>query len=223
MESAEAQSCRFPTEGQQQLRGDAGEGGTQPSLPSRPQFGPGPEPRPPPAPLRAADERRERASRGGQPQPPSREMPQPRLPARRPGPAAPAAGTHLRLRRPGRPGRAPGRCVRLRPPRKVPTAPSANVRGPEQRPERWRQREQPTSGAAHPELLTDLLPLLSPPPPPPPPATSLCYRHGGGGVTAPPQLWQRQRARDPSAGTSSALGLRELCAQPESSSGRHCE
>ncbi|XP_045866398.1 homeobox protein cut-like 1 isoform X1 [Meles meles] len=74
------------------------------------------------------------------------------------GPTAPAAGTHLRLRRPGRPGRAPGRCVRLRPPGKVRTAPGASGRGPEQRRKRRQQREQPTSGAAHPELLPDPLP-----------------------------------------------------------------
>lgn len=89
---------------------------------------------------------------------------------------------NLRLRRPGRPGRAPGRYVRLRPPGKVPTAPGVSGRGPEQRRERRQQREQPTSGAAHPELLPDSLPL--PPPPPPPPATSLRHRSSVGGVTA---------------------------------------
>lgn len=111
-------------------------------------------------------------------------MPRPRLLTRRPGPAAPTTGAHLRLRRPGRPGRAPGRCVRLPPPGKVPAAPGASGRGPEQRRERRRrQREQPTSGAAHPELLPDPLPL-PPPPPPPPPATSLRHRRGVDGVTA---------------------------------------
>lgn len=158
-EGREARSRRFPAEGQQQLRRNAaGEGGTQPLPPARPQAEPGPpappalHPAPPPRP------RKERASRGGQPLPPSREMPQPRLLARSLGPTAPAAGTHLRLRRPGRPGRAPGRCVRLRPPGKVPTAPGASGRGPEQRRKRRQQREQPTSGAAHPELLPDPLP-----------------------------------------------------------------
>lgn len=186
MGGAAAQSRRFPAEGQQQLRGAAGEGGTQPSPPSRPQLRPSPPPRSRPPRSAAVAENRERTYRGGQPQPPSREMPQPRLLACRPGPAAPAAGAHLRLRRPGGPGRAPGRCVRLRPPGKVPTAPGASGRGPEQRPERRRQREQPTSGAAHPELLPDPLSLLSPPPPPPP-ATSLRHRHGVGCVTAPPR------------------------------------
>lgn len=130
MGGAAAQSRRFPAEGQQQLRGAAGEGGTQPSPPSRPQLRPWPPPRSRPPRSAAVAENRERTYRGGQPQPPSREMPQPRLLACRPGPAAPAAGAHLRLRRPGGPGRAPGRCVRLRPPGKVPTAPGASGRGP---------------------------------------------------------------------------------------------
>ncbi|XP_078187556.1 uncharacterized protein LOC144576981 [Callithrix jacchus] len=132
-------------------------------------------------------------------------MPQPRLLARRPGPAAQTAGTYLRLRRPGRPGRAPGRCVSLRPPGKVPTVPSESGRGPEQRRKRRQQQEQPTSGAAHPELLPDPhSPRATPPTSLPPPlATSL--RH----VTALSRLLQR--ARNPSAGTSSALGLPGLC------------
>lgn len=124
---AEAQSRRFPAEGQQQLRSAAGEGRTQPSPTSKapaPTQAPSSARHPPRS--AAPAERRKRASRGGQLQPPSREMPQPRLLDRRPGPAASAAGAHLRLRRPGRPGRAPGRCVRLRPPGKVPTAPGAS-------------------------------------------------------------------------------------------------
>lgn len=85
-------------------------------------------------------------------------MPQPRLPARRPSlDETLATHAHLRLRRPERPGRAPGRCVRLRSPRKVPTAPLESGPGPERRRER-RRREQPTSGAAHPELLPGPLP-----------------------------------------------------------------
>lgn len=48
MGGAEAQSCRFPAEGQQQLRSAAGEGRTQPSPPARPQLWPWP-PAPPAA------------------------------------------------------------------------------------------------------------------------------------------------------------------------------
>ncbi|XP_057597913.1 basic salivary proline-rich protein 2-like [Hippopotamus amphibius kiboko] len=58
---AEAQSRRFPAEGQQQLRSAAGEGGTQPSPPARPQPGPGP-PAPPAA--RPATRPRLREGRG---------------------------------------------------------------------------------------------------------------------------------------------------------------
>ncbi|XP_042849773.1 proline-rich protein 2-like [Panthera tigris] len=159
-EGPEARSCRFPAEGQQQLRRSAaGEGGTQPSPPAKPQPGPGP-----PCPARhprrsaAAAERRERASRGGQPLPPSREMPQPRLLARRPGPAALAAGTHLKAAQAGTARPSPRPLRASPPPGKIPTAPGASGRGPEQRRERRRQREQPTSGAAHPELLPDPLP-----------------------------------------------------------------
>lgn len=152
-----------------------GEGGTQASRPARPGQSPRPARR---SPRSAQRLRKQKASRGGQPLPRSREMPQPRLLARRPGPAARAPGTHLRLRRPGRPGRAPGRCVRLRPLRRVPIAPVVSRQGPKQRRERRRQREQPTSGAAHPELLTDPRPPT--PPPPSPPATSLRHRTGVG-------------------------------------------
>lgn len=187
-----------------------GEGGTQASRPARPGQSPRPARR---SPRSAQRLRKQKASRGGQPLPRSREMPQPRLLARRPGPAARAPGTHLRLRRPGRPGRAPGRCVRLRPLRRVPIAPVVSRQGPKQRRERRRQREQPTSGAAHPELLTD-------PRPPPRPrlprlprrlcATVLASATAAAAAVASGPSAISRLTLDSSAKANSALGLQWL-------------
>ncbi|MEJ1282502.1 hypothetical protein NN561_013460 [Cricetulus griseus] len=147
-------------EGQRQLRSCAA--GEERPPPARPDLAePGVHPR-----ITGSAREGERAplAQGGQPPPASQEMPQPRLPARRPSrDETLATRAHLRLRRPERPGRAPGRCVCLRSPRKVPTAPSESGPGPERRREqrrrrRRRRREQPTSGAAHPELLPGPLP-----------------------------------------------------------------
>lgn len=197
---AEAQSRRFPAEGQQQLRSAAGEGGTRPSPTAQ---APAPTRAPPPPryarrPPRSASaaERRERASRGGQPQPPSREMPQPRLLSRRPGSAASAAGTHLRLRRPGRPGRAPGRCVRLRPRERSPRRLVRAAEAPSSAQSGGGSESSQHPGPRTRNYFPTRFPLPPPPLPPPPAATSQRHRPGGGGggVTAPPRSWRRRRA-----------------------------
>ena len=116
-EGPEARSCRFPAEGQQQLRRSAaGEGGTQPSPPAKPQPWPGP-PAPPATHAAARPRPREGRGRLAEGSPCLRPG---RCPSPASSPAAPAPppwrlALTSRLRRPGRPGRAPGRCVRLRP------------------------------------------------------------------------------------------------------------
>ncbi|XP_062046046.1 basic salivary proline-rich protein 1-like [Lepus europaeus] len=193
-EGREARSCRFPAEGQQQLRSSAaGEGGISPRRPPGPGPGPGPPRRPPPTSRRGregaqGEDVSPRAAPASVPGDAPAPPPRPVAPARPPRRRALTSGCA------GRDGPAEppaAKCVSA-PPGKVPTAPGASGRGPEQRRERRQQREQPTSGAAHPELLPDPLPLPPPPRPPrppppsrspPPPATSLRHRPGVGGVT----------------------------------------
>lgn len=148
---AEAQSRRFPAEGQQQLRSAAGEGGTRPlptaKAPAPTREGGRPLLRPPPTPRRVrGGEKGEGVSRRAAPASVPRDAPAP--PPRPPprlgrlgaghSPQAAQAGTARPSPRPLRASSPPGKgpngawCERPRPqaaPRAVAAARAANIRG----------------------------------------------------------------------------------------------
>ncbi|KAL4666904.1 hypothetical protein H8959_005593 [Pygathrix nigripes] len=180
-EGRKTRSRCFPAEGQQQLkRSAAGEGGTQPSAPARPQPGPGP-PAPPAAhhTARLRLEERGRLAEGS--------------PCLRPGRCPSPASSPAAQARPPRWRALTSGCAGRDGPAEPPAA--ACVSAPRERSQRClvRAAEAPSSAESgggsrnsqHPGPRTrNYFPthILLPPSPPPPPAMPLRRRAGVSGV-----------------------------------------